>query len=67
MLNAEAVDRLNSLIEVIGTEQLDAGQWEVTEFRWLAKKLKEVNEELKLQSDNSDHCLDHCICLVCMK
>ena len=39
MLNDKAVDRLNNLIEIIGTEQLNAGEWEVGEFKWLVETI----------------------------
>lgn len=64
MLTPEEEQRLNEYLsllkDVFGP---DENQTQI----WLAEKLREVNEKLKLQSDNSDHCIDHCVCLVCMK
>ena len=71
MLNKDEEYRVLSVIEFVkpvhNHDPLSSVSLTADLVMWLAKKLKEVNEELKLQSDNSDHCLDHCICLVCMK
>jgi hypothetical protein len=41
--NEEA--RLESLREVIGTEQFEAEGWEIAEVKWLVTRLLEINEE----------------------
>jgi hypothetical protein len=45
MLTPEEELRIENLCENIGTEQLNAGAWEVQQFGWLVSKLKEINEE----------------------
>lgn len=57
MLNDKAVERLNHIIEVIGTEQLDAGEWEVGEFKWLVETIGWMNARY---NDHENCCISPC-------
>ncbi len=47
MLTPEEYNRLESLCEMLGTEQFEAGCWELNEVKWLIEKLLKINNELR--------------------